>query len=531
MKDYSIQDRILGRILEEKSEINRGKPFLRFKDVELTYGEFNEMVNRVANSLLKMGIRKGDKVCLFLPNCPEFLYTAFALAKIGAVEVPINVAYKGEILHYVIENSDSIAIVVDEQYLEHVEAIQHRLKKIGRIIIRSQDPSIGKGFAKDTMAFRNLLDHKPERVDMALKHSDLLAIMYTSGTTGPSKGVMIPHCQAVTFALDWIKATGYASDDILYTTLPLFHAVAYTLGVMPTLICDSRMVIMEKFSASRFWDDIRKYDATIAHAIFSMLTILLNQPEKAEDRDHRLRAIYMGGSSLSPAFEKRFDTKVLEVYGATENGCVTMSPYGQEKPGTCGKENTEHFEVKIVDGEDNEVAAGTPGEVILRPKKPYVMMMGYYKMPEATVEAFRNLWFHTGDRLYKDQDGYFHFVDRLKDTIRRRGENISSFEVERVVNLHPNVLESAAVPVPSELGEDEVKVCVVVEQGKSLLPEELLAYCEDRMPYFMIPRYIEFKENLPKTETSKIEKYKLKTEGVTENTWDRESSGYKIKKR
>jgi len=324
------------------------------------------------------------------------------------------------------------------------------------------------------------------------------------------------------------------SEDTLYTPLPLFHVVASILGVVPVLMSDSKMVIVEKFSASRWWDEMRKYRVTLAHCLTSMMNILLSQPEAPDERNHSVRALYMGGSALSPAIEARFGPTVLEPYGATESGLPLLVPYGEHKPGTCGKENSENFEVKIVDEDDNDLPLGEKGELVIRPRKPYGMMSGYYNMPDATARAFRNLWFHSGDRLYVDADGYFHFVDRMKEVIRRRGENISSYEIERTIDSHPRIVESAAIPVPSELGEDEVKVCIVLKEGCGLDYEELMAYCEENMPYFWIPRYVEFMEALPKTETAKIQKYELRNmgdKGITEKTWDREAAGYRLGKK
>ncbi len=225
--------------------------------------------------------------------------------------------------------------------------------------------------------------------------------------------------------------------------------------------------------------------------------------------------------------EKRFGFKCLEGFGMTEIGIPVHVRVNDRRPGSCGKV-LDIYEIKLVDDEDNEVPVGEPGEIIFRPREPFTMMLGYYNMPEKTLETYRNLWFHTGDLAKKDKDGYFYFVDRKKDALRRRGENISSFEVERAINTHPAVLESAAVAVQSELAEDEVKICVVLKPGATLTPEELIKHANDRMPYFAVPRYVEFMESLPKTPTERVQKYLLKQAGVTPNTWDREKSGVQV---
>ena len=232
---------------------------------------------------------------------------------------------------------------------------------------------------------------------------------------------------------------------------------------------------------------------------------------------------------LFDAIEKRFGLTLVEGYGMSEIGLPLMNTLKERKPGTCGKPWPD-YEVKVVDDNGMEVGPNTPGELLMRPLKPYSMLLEYYKMPDKTVEACRDMWFHTGDYLYYDEEGYFHFVDRKKDALRRRGENISSYEVEKVINSHPAVLESAAVAAKSELGEDEVMVCVSLKPGESLTNEALLDYCQERMAYFMIPRYVRFMDQLPKTPTQRVQKYQLREEGVTPDTWDREKAGYKLKR-
>jgi crotonobetaine/carnitine-CoA ligase len=291
--------------------------------------------------------------------------------------------------------------------------------------------------------------------------------------------------------------------------MPLFHAVASWLGVVPALLMGGRIAIVPRFSASAFWDDCRRYQADVAHGIFSMVPILMKQPPRPHDADQPARRFYF--ARVDEAFEQRFNCRIVEVYGATETGVVTMTPPGNpRKIGSCGKPNDATFEVVIADENDAPVQPGDVGEILVRPRRPFAMLTAYYNAPDATAAAFRNLWFHTGDNARADADGYLWFVDRKKDAIRRRGENISSSEVEAVLNRHPGVLECAVVAAPSELDEDEVKAVVVLRPGTSTTPDDIWAFCDAEMPRFWVPRFIELRAEMPKTPSQKIQKYLLR---------------------
>ncbi len=528
MQNYPREALVLGRLLDEKARMHGSKTFLRFRDTDLTYGQLDDMVNRVAAGLRRLGVGHGDKVALMLPNCPEFLYITFALAKLGAVEVPINTGYKGDLLEHVITSSDSTVLVVAEEWLDRFAAVEPSLAKVQRVIVHQPGNGPPSGLHAEMHSLRSLLDNRQLSTGLDVWHGDLQAIMYTSGTTGPSKGVMVSHAQACTLALEWCRFVAYTPNDVIYSPLPLFHGIAHTCGVVAALLTDSSIAIAERFSASRFWEDVRNYRATVAHGIFSMFHILLNQPPAPNDKDHTLRCAWLGQSAMDQAFSERFGTRIVETYGSTEVGIATGSPYGEWRPGSCGQVNSGTYDVRLVDDRDRELPAGETGEIVVRPLIPFSITSGYYNFPEATVETFRNLWFHTGDLAYRDKDGFFFFVDRKKDSIRRRGENIAAFDVERVLNTHPAVLESAVIAVPSELGEDEIKACIVLHAEATVSPEELAAYCDERIAKFMVPRYFEFRDDLPKTTTEKIEKYKLRAEGdrgITPESWDRTKSG------
>ena len=522
--------RVLGELIDDRAERNGDKIFLRFKDRKFSYDEIRRYSNRCANAFQDLGIGKGDKVSIMLPNCPEFLYIWFGLAKCGAVEVPVNTFYKGEFLRHVVDQSDSKILVIAYEFLDRLKLIEDSLNKVEKVILLGGPQE--QEFARSKipiMGFEEFFNSTENPVEVDVYPWDPLSIIYTSGTTGLSKGALGPHNFWIVCAEKMLEYRDGGKEDIFYTFMPLYHFNAQCLTTVITLAAEAQMVLADRFSASRFWDDVRQYRATQFNYLGGVIPILVKQPPKPNDLDNPIRIALGGGcpAAVMEEAEKRFGIKCLEGFGMTEIGIPIHVRVNDRKPGSCGKP-MDIYEIKLFDDQDNEVLAGEIGEIVFRPREPFVMMLGYYNMPDKTAESLQNLWFHTGDLAKKDADGYFYFVDRKKDALRRRGENISSFEVERAVNSHPSVLESAAVAVPSEVGEDEVKICVVQKSGAALVPEELIRHCNDKMPYFAVPRYVEFMESLPKTPTDRVEKYKLKQAGITPNTWDREEAGVQV---
>jgi crotonobetaine/carnitine-CoA ligase len=522
----------IGAVLGDRARSHPRRPFVTFGERTLSYGDVNRRAGHVAANLTALGVGRGDRVLLMLPNSPAFVLAMFGIARLGAVEVPINTAYKGDLLAYVLDDSEPAAVVVHPQWLPRLLPVIDGVPSVRALVVDGEAGDARSSLpARITVVrFDELLaEAPPPAVESA--RTDLSAIMYTSGTTGPSKGVQVTHAHQVLYGYDWAEAVDFSPDDVLLGPLPLFHALARTLGLIPTLLHGAHMAIEERFSARRFWDRARAVDATIAHGIFGMVPILLGQEPSPRDRDHRVRTFYIGPSRLTEVFRERFGAQIVEVFGATETGIVTRLPYGEHRSGSCGRPNAGAFEVRIADDDDEDVLAGEIGEILVRPVRPWAMMTGYWRKPEATAEAFRNLWFHTGDFGRFDADGYVYFVDRKKDAIRRRGENISSFEVEVAVNAHPAILESAAIAVPSELTEDDVKVCVVLQEGAALDHAEFIAFLDGRLPYFMVPRYVEVLEALPKTPNEKVRKVELRRmgrDGITDSTWDREAAGVSV---
>ncbi len=529
MTEYAQQERVIGRILEDKARRDPAHVVYQFGDAPLTVGALDERVNRVANAFLELGIKKGDKVALMLPNCPEFLYTWFGLNRIGAVEVPINVALKGVGLSYQITQSDSVLLVADTQYLDRLSQVAADLTTVRNVVFldTGAGPHTGASWqGYDASDFAQLLAQPATRPHVDVHFSDPASILYTSGTTGVSKGVMLSHHYWYAIWAEAVKYCRYTEDDVLYTGLPFFHGNAQGLTVGPAILADAKAVIVDRFSASRLLDDCRRWQCTEANYIGGIIPILLKQAERADDADNPLRLMVGAAAPIDVwhQFESRFRTTLMELYGMTECYCCLANPFDERRPGSCGKPIT-GWDVKIVDDDDNEVPPGTTGEFIARPQRMFVGTTGYYKKPEATLDLFKNFWMHTGDLGRMDEDGYFYFIDRKKQALRRRGENISSFEVEAVINANPAVLESCVVGVPSDVGEDDVKAVAVLKSGAQLTPEELIAWCEPRLAYFAIPRYVAFRDELPKTPSERVEKYKIKSEGVTADCWDREAAG------
>jgi crotonobetaine/carnitine-CoA ligase len=534
MQEYPQSDRVLSRIIEDKARRHPNHVVFQFRGTPIALGELNDQINRAANGFMALGVKSGDKVAIMLPNCPEFLYAWFGANKIGAVEVPINAALKGAGLSYQIVQSDSVVLVADTEFLDRLNDVADDLKSVRHVVLLDRQagakPLPGLGRLK-SLAFRELMDRPSTSPGFKVNFRDLATVLYTSGTTGVSKGVEMSHHYWYDIWSESVKYARYTEDDVLYTGLPFFHGNAQGITIGPAILADAKAVIVERFSASQLWDDCRRWECTEANYIGGVIPILLKQAERADDADNPVRLMVGAAAPVDEwqSFQKRFNTKLLEVYGMTECYCCLASPYDAPRAGSCGQAIT-GWDVRIVDDEDNDCPPDVNGEFIARSNKMFVGTTGYYKKSEATLDLFRNGWIHTGDMGRRDADGYFYFVDRKKQAIRRRGENISSFEVESVIGSHPAVLESGVVGVPSEVGEEEVKAVVVLKEGQKVTAEELVRWCEPRMAYFAIPRYIAFRDSLPKTPSERVEKFKLKDEGITADCWDREKAGITLQR-
>lgn len=532
--EHAVRDRLLSRLLEDRATTYGERPFLNFKGEQyITYRGLDEAANRYANGLRALGLEKGKKLAVMLQNSPEYLYLILGAAKLGVVTVPINTAYRGEGLVHIINNSDAEVLVIDELYLSTIDDIAARLTRLRLLLIRgSHAPKCDSVLSHLNWFPLDVLQASScDKPVVEVRHTDPVMILYTGGTTGLSKGVVMTNHFYYFYTQIVARSIGYTEEDISYTCMPLFHINAQIGSIMSALYAGAQVALYPRFSASTFWDEIIASQATVFLGMGAVGNILMKNPSSPRDRENRVRlAVIVPPPGDLEGFEQRFGLRVIyETFGMTE--CLIIPPklYEPRRPGCCGKP-VEDYEIRIVDDDDIQLAPNQTGEIVVRPRQPYTMMSGYYKMPEATLEAFRNLWFHTGDLGYFDEDGFLYYVGRKKDAIRRRGENIPAFEIERVINQHPAVLESAAIAVPSELGEDDVKIVIVLRAGLSITYEEVIRHCESRMAYFMVPRYVEFKEALPKNPSQRIEKYKLRAEGITAATWDREKAGIKLKR-
>jgi crotonobetaine/carnitine-CoA ligase len=536
-----VEHHTLPHILRHHATVRGDAPFLSWcTAAPQTFFEVDSAADRAAAGFAALGIARHDRVALMLPNCAEFFPLWFGLTKLGAVEVPINPDLKGRLLQHVLSNSAATTIVCHQSRLDAlVDALSAFPASFTLITVGEPAADLDVDRRAGAGKVRRILDYD-ELIAMHARlpgregqvhFSDPMAILYTSGTSGEAKGVVVSYEHAYVFADRTAHSLGMTQHDGYFSPLPLFHIDAQVFGTLLPMIYGGRATLMERFSASRYWDQIRESDSTVTNMLGAMIHMLWKQPRSDQDAVNPLRAAQMIPTvDFQPAFEERFDLRLVPGYGQTETSLVTYDTIEDEqRAGSCGRPHP-GFELAIVDQFDRPVANGRSGEIVVRAEHPYWITTGYHEMPEATVAATRNLWFHTGDLGHLDEDGWLYFDGRIKDSIRRRGENISAHELESVINEHPAVIESAAVAVPSDLTEDDIKVYVVTRPGAELTPEELLGYCEANLPWFMVPRYVALgTELLPRTPSEKLAKENLREEGIGES-WDREAHGYEVRR-
>lgn len=516
-------------------------PYLDFDGIALTAREMDRAANRAAQGLAGLGVGRGDRVATLLENSAEQVISFFAAIKLGAIQVPINTAYKGEFLRHVLADCGARVVVTQASLAARVAevcadpAARESLPELRAAVVVG--PTDGVDIGIPTEDWESLLAAASDAIPAAVEvgPSDLACFIYTAGTTGPSKGCMLPQHYVVALAEQIARAWQRRADDIVLTPLPLFHFNAISVCVVGTLITGGSAAIVRKFSVSRFWSEVQRTDATMLSMLGSLAILVANATDGPESGEHRLRLC--AAAPMPPdtdrIWRERFGCATFSAgFGLTEASLISMLPAGeQNKVGAAGRLNDVEFEVRLVDDEDREVAVGEIGEIVCRPRGPNLMFAGYWRRPEATIDVLRNLWFHTGDLARLDSDGFLFFVDRKKDYLRRRGENISSFEMERTFVAHPAVKDVAVHAVPSEQGEDEVKVTAVLQEGATVTEEELCRWSVDQVPYFAVPRYIEFREDLPRNPVGRVLKYELRDDGVTEATWDREAAGFTFDRR
>jgi crotonobetaine/carnitine-CoA ligase len=536
---WSVGDRLtIPSVLDEQAQKRPDQPFLYILDEPVTYAAMRARAVSSANALAASGIEPGDHVAIYMGTSAEWIDTWFGAAYLGAVAVPVNAAYRGDFLANQLRDSATKAIAVDASLADRLLAVAADVPSLRTVFVRPDGEGESAALlptAPDGVTvhpIKRLREGDPAEVSGGAgpAWNQPGAIFFTSGTTGRSKGALVTQHYLLSAAQTMVDCWRLQPGETVYGPLPLFHlsAVGTVLGPM---LAGGTGVLEKVFSVNNTWDQVRRYDAAGITLAGALVVMLWNLPPDERDKDLPIRFLSAAPvpKEIYHDIEQRYGCRIVTVYGTTEAFPLAYAGVDVDNPpGASGRANP-GFEVKILDDEDNEVPAGTAGEIVCRPRRPHTMFEGYDGRPEATLEQMRNLWFHTGDLGRFDEDGNFTYVDRKKDAMRRRGENISSFEVEQALLRHPAVAEVAAIGVPSELGEDDVMVCVVAKPGETVEVVPFMDFCRDRLPYFAVPRYVEVCAELPKNAVGRVLKHELRARGVTDATWDREQAGYVVR--
>jgi len=524
MNGLPIRDRTLPRMLADQAARHGARPFLRIAGAQWRHADAPQVAGAAGAALRALGVGAGDRVAVMCGNRAECLEAVLGCGWIGAVAVPVNTASMGPQIEYLLKDSGAKLLVIEDAFLDRLRRVVLEATPLAAIATVGAAVE-GVASPVPLHPWPPLSALSPGTQAAPIRPGDPLAILYTSGTTGPAKGVIVPHAQYAAWGLNTARILGVGPDDVLSSTLPLFHINALNTAAQ-AMVTGAEVVLETRFSASRYWQQVGDAHATVVYLLGAMVPMLLAQPEGAGERAHRVRIGLGPGVPLAAtrAFEARTGVRLLEGYGSTETNFVIAADRDAPPDGTMGREQP-GFEARVVDADDVELPRGEAGELVVRASEPWSFAAGYFGRAEQTVEAWRNGSFHTGDRVVREADGRLRFLDRLKDAIRRRGENISSYEVEQVLLAHPRVAAAAVFPVRSELAEDEVMATLVVRDGAALDPAELCAFCTERLPKHAVPRYVDIAADLPRTENGKVQKFVLRERGVGPATWDREAHG------
>ena len=520
-RTFPFSSRTLPRLLERQAARYGDKPLITSPERSISYAEAPDIAARSAGRLAAAGLKAGDRIVAFMSNSMDFIELWFGAAWLGAALAPVNTAFRGAQLRHALHLLNPALIVTEQNLLVYLDEPDLMPPSCTRVRVTEHNGNAG--------ASRRLKAEPAPAPGAApdahaAQPGDTVAILLTSGTSGPSKGVICSHAQFFW----WGKLTGEAlevsSDDVLFTVLPFFHTNALNT-IWQALLAGASYTFERRFSASRFWAQAQQAGATVTYLLGAMVHILMKQPEGTADRAHQVRACLSPATpaNLVEQFRQRFGVHCVDGYGSTETNLVMANTIGGYAPGSMGRV-VPGFEVRIVDENDCEVADGAPGELLVRHSEPFSMAGGYFDNPEATARAWRNLWFHTGDRVRRDEQGLYHYLDRITDAIRRRGENISSWEVEQALLAHPQVKNAAVIGVPAEVGEEDVMAFIIARDDARPEPAALSRFLQDRLAGFAIPRYLEFVDELPMTENGKVKKYLLRQTGVSPQTWDRDAA-------
>lgn len=522
-------DWVVSALIEDRAERLRDDVAVTGVQGARTYGELRDEAARIAGALGALGVEPGDRVATMLDTSLDYVAAWLGVLWAGAIDVPVNTELKGTFLDHVLRDSGADVLVVDARWLERLRHV--RAADLRHVVVVGEGDFDPDAHRQTLHLFTDMVAADPVgRVPR--DDTDIAYIIYTSGTTGPSKGVVHTNRSALWYIQPFRRQLGWRDGDVVYCNFPLFHQMGRSSMTTTAFWEGASVALRPHFSAGDFWADVRGIGATIFGYLGAILLILDAQPETDEDVDNPLRVGF--GAAAPPAlmqrFEQRFGVTLLENYGSTECGVPSFAMPGDLKRGTMGR-RAWYLDVEIHDRGDRPVPTGTRGEIVVRPREPYSIFSGYWGRPAETVAAFTNLWFHSGDEGYFDEDGYLVYTDRIKDSIRRRGENISSFEVERAMQTHPDVVECAAYAVSSELTEDEVMVCVVLGPDATADASELFHHAIEQIPRFAVPRYLRLVDELPRTASQRVRKYLLREAGVTPDTADREILGIVVPRR
>lgn len=538
---FDLESATIDKALRARSERFPDRNFLTHlpDSRRYSYGSIDELTWRFGAGLRNVGLERGAHVAVLMENSPEQLIAIWGAVRAAMVAVPLNSAAKGQLLSYFLNKSECEAIVLEAHLLPRFLEVAASVPAVTRIIVAaacrpgadsdSQPNTSGTGGnSLASFKFSELLDASVagNEAEHPAHFSDLAMLMFTSGTTGPSKAIMFSQAQLIYWGTDVAIHHEYTQDDTAYVYLPLFHGNALLGSTMGSFMAGASVALTHRFSARAFWGEVKKSGATVFNSVGAVTNFLWARPPSPEDHDHSVQRCHLTPvPKFAAEFEARYGVKIMSAFGLTDYclGASYNTKSRRDKLGAAGVPRQD-VEIRIVDEYDRDMPVGEPGEIIMRNQCPWGASMGYYNAPEATLESRRNLWFHTGDRGFFDEDGYLWYTDRLKDAIRRRGENISAFEVEEVIRSHPSVAEVAVYPVRSELSEDEVGATLVLKEGAVWAPEEIVEHCNRNLAYFMVPRYLDVVHEMPTTLSQKIEKYKLKAqvESDLSRVWDRE---------
>ncbi|MDP3138626.1 MAG: AMP-binding protein [Burkholderiaceae bacterium] len=529
--DFRTEDLTLETVLTRQARRHGDKPYLLFEDRRFSYAEVEDVTRRLAEGMLRCGLHKGQHVAVLAANSPESLFMHFALGRMGAIACAVNTAAKGEMLTYFLDFADCTALVCDSAHLSRFQEVAQSVPRLQQLVVIPDADAAAMPPPGDRPAlyYDELLRPGASVVRPTVQPADVHGIFFTSGTTGPSKGIVATSAQILAFAAGRVEFLDMREDDVVYTCLPLFHGNALHTAAFSALLTGATLALGRRFSASGFWSEARRHKATYVNLLSSMTDILWAQPPSPQDRQHSIRQCTMVPvPAFARAFEERFNTRIVSSYALSDFGQGTFLQPGfpAEKFRSAGQVRP-GVEMRVVDDDDRVLPPGEPGEICLRSAVPELGRRSYYKHEQLTDVLNRDGWFHTGDRGYLDEDGYLFFVDRKKDAIRRRGENISSWEVEQAIAAHPSIAEVAVIPVASGMSEDEVAAFLVVAAGHAPDPAEIIRFCERNLAYFMVPRFIAYVDSLPKTPTQKVQKQQLQEMARLNPAifWDREQAG------